>query len=101
MKKYLWLTLAVYWTTVSMSAYTPHELGGSRTTASGAECQEGITCAANFCPLGSKIIYNGKTYLVQDRMAPGYDRNVDLFMESYEQAIQFGRKEAQVQVITP
>ena len=39
MKKYLWVTLAVYWTTVSMSAYTPHELGGSRITASGTECQ--------------------------------------------------------------
>ena len=38
---------AVFWTTVSMSAYTPHETG-SRTTASGARAKEGYTCAANF-----------------------------------------------------
>ena len=49
---------AVFWTTVSMSAYTPHETG-SRTTASGARAKEGYTCAANFVPMGSVIIYEG------------------------------------------
>ncbi len=48
---------AVFWTTVSMSAYTPHETG-SRTTASGARAKEGYTCAANFVPMGSVIIYD-------------------------------------------
>ena len=90
---------AVFWTTVSMSAYTPHETG-SRTTASGAKAKEGYTCAANFVPLGSIIIYNGHKYVVQDRMNPKYNRHVDLFMESYKKAIEFGRKEAKVQVLT-
>ena len=91
---------AVFWLTVSMSAYTPHETG-SRTTASGAKAKEGYTCAANFVPLGSVIIYNGHKYYVQDRMNPRYNRHVDIFMESYKKALQFGRKEAKVQVITP
>ena len=69
---------AVFWTTVSMSAYTPHETG-SRTTASGAKAKEGYTCAANFVPLGSVIIYNGHRYIVQDRMNPKYNRHVDIF----------------------
>ena len=90
---------AVFWTTVSMSAYTPHETG-SRTTASGAKAKEGYTCAANFVPLGSVIIYDGHKYVVQDRMNPKYNRHVDIFMESHEKALQFGRKEAKVQVIT-
>lgn len=90
---------AIFWTTVSMSAYTPHETG-SRTTASGAKAKEGYTCAANFVPLGSVIIYNGHRYYVQDRMNPKYNRHVDIFMESHKKAIEFGRKEAKVQVIT-
>ena len=90
---------AIFWTTVSMSAYTPHETG-SRTTASGAKAKEGYTCAANFVPIGSVIIYDGHKYVVQDRMNPKYNRHVDLFMESHKKAIQFGRKEAKVQVIT-
>lgn len=90
---------AVFWTTVSMSAYTPHETG-SRTTASGAKAKEGYTCAANFVPLGSVIIFEGHKYVVQDRMNPKYNRHVDIFMESHKKALQFGRKEAKVQVIT-
>lgn len=91
---------AVFWTTVSMSAYTPHETG-SRNTASGAKAKEGYTCAANFVPMGSIIIYEGHKYVVQDRMNPRYNRHVDLFMESHKKALQFGRREAKVQVITP
>ena len=90
---------AIFWTTVSMSAYTPHETG-SRTTASGAKAKEGYTCAANFVPLGSVIIYEGHKYVVQDRMNPKYNRHVDIFMESHNKALQFGRKKARVQVIT-
>ena len=90
---------AVFWTTVSMSAYTPHETG-SRNTASGAKAKEGYTCAANFVPIGSVIIYEGHKYVVQDRMNPTHDRHVDLFMESHKKALQFGRREAKVQVIT-
>lgn len=91
---------AVFWTTVSMSAYTPHETG-SRTTTSGARAKEGYTCAANFVPMGSVIIYEGHKYVVQDRMNPKYNRHVDIFMESHKKALQFGRKNAKVQVITP
>lgn len=102
MQKY-WKVLslaAVFWTTVTMSAYTPHETG-TRRTSSGADAVEGYTCAANFVPLGSLIVYNGVTYHVQDRMYPSQSRHVDIFMESHAAALQFGRFQAQVQVITP
>ena len=91
---------AIFWTTVSMSAYTPHETG-SRATASGARAKEGYTCAANFVPIGSVIIYDGHKYYVEDRMHASRNRHVDIFMDSHKKALQFGRKEAKVQVITP
>lgn len=91
---------AVFWTTVTMSAYTPYETG-SRRTASGADAVEGYTCAANFVPIGSLIIYNGVTYHVQDRMNPSHNRHVDIFMESHARALEFGRFQTEVQVITP
>ena len=50
---------------------------------------------------GSLIVYNGVTYHVQDRMHPSQSRHVDIFMESHAAALQFGRFQAQVQVITP
>ena len=93
--------LFVFVTTVSLSAYTPYECGGNRVTASGEECVEGITCASNMFPLYTRIIWNNNTYVVTDRMAPGYNRHVDIFMESHEKAIQFGRKEAEITVILP
>lgn len=75
--------------TVQVSAYTPHELGGSRITASGVECQEGVTCALNGVPLGSVVEWNGQRFTVHDRC--GIDGVLDIFMESHDKAIRFGR----------
>lgn len=99
MKVLGWLLAFV--TTVSLSAYTPYECGGNRVTASGEECIEGITCASNIFPLYTRIIWNNNTYVVTDRMAPQFQRHVDLFMEDYNKAIQFGRREAEIVVILP
>ena len=79
--------------TVQVSAYTPHECGGNRITASGAECQEGVTCALNGVPLGTVIEYQGHHYTVHDRC--GIDGVLDIFMESHHKAIQFGRRHNQ------
>lgn len=93
MKKLCTLMLAMIMT-VQVSAYTPHECGGNRITASGAECQEGVTVAFNGLPLGTVIEYEGHQYVVQDRC--GIDGVVDIFMESYDKAIKFGRRHNQV-----
>jgi 3D (Asp-Asp-Asp) domain-containing protein len=93
MKQICALMLAMIMT-VQVSAYTPHECGGNRITASGAECQEGVTVAFNGLPLGAVIEYEGHQYVVQDRC--GIDGVVDIFMESYDKAIKFGRRHNQV-----
>ena len=75
--------------TVDVTAYTPFE-NGSNICAMGHRCVEGRTVALNGVPLGSKVIYDGNTYIVEDRC--GYNGVLDIFMESYKKAIQFGRK---------
>lgn len=90
MKKYFWLLLtAVITMNVQVSAYTPHECGGN-ISALGKPCVEGRTVALNGVPLGSIVRYRGKHYIVEDRC--GFDNTLDIFMESYEAAIKFGRK---------
>ena len=92
------LTLAaVMW--LSVSAYTPYECGGNHWAASGAWCTEGVTVACNVLPFGTRVKVLGHVYTVQDRMAKNMNRNLDIFMESYNQAIQFGRQELPVEVL--
>jgi 3D (Asp-Asp-Asp) domain-containing protein len=77
---------------MDISAYTPHENHGHRNTASGAIAQEGVTCAMNGVPFGTKVIFRGHEYTVQDRLASHFSHRIDIFMEDYNRAIQFGVK---------
>lgn len=84
--------------TVDVTAYTPHENGGHGICAMGHRCVEGRTVALNDVPLGSTVIYNSHKYIVEDRV--GYNGVLDIFMESYQQAIKFGKKKnVQIEVI--
>lgn len=79
---------------VELTFYTPT---GNR-TASGTIPQEGRTVACNSLPLGTKVLINGNTYIVEDR--GGMANNViDVFVESYDKAIQLGRQKAIVEVL--
>ena len=100
MAKFLSMLFAVMVMTVDITAYTPYECGGNRRTASGATCQEGITCALNGVPFGSKVTWNGNTYTVQDRC--GFNNTLDLFVEDVNRAYQIGRtRNVRIEVITP
>ena len=52
--------------------------------------------ACNFLPFGTVIVIDGKEYVVNDRC--GIDGCIDIFMESYEDAIEFGRQYKEVYV---
>jgi 3D (Asp-Asp-Asp) domain-containing protein len=82
-----------------VTAYTPWENGGNRITASGNECAEGVTYACNDYPLGTKLLINGHVYTVQDRMFYKTHGVIDIFMEDYNRAMQFGRQWLEVVVI--
>lgn len=90
MKKLLIMALLVTMI-VDVTAYTPHENGGHGICAMGHRAVEGRTVALNGVPLGATVIYNGHKYTVEDRV--GHNGVLDIFMEDYRRAIQFGRKQ--------
>lgn len=107
-KKYVYLfLLLVFVQNVTATAYTPYENNGSRLTASGATAVEGVTCAADYIggykiPFGTIIEFpDGQRFIVQDRFGAGHNNRLDVFMESYNRAIQFGRRNFDIKVIIP
>ena len=107
-KKYACLfLLLVFVQNVTATAYTPHENNGRRMTASGVSAVEGITCAADYIggykiPFGTIIEFpDGQRFIVQDRFGAGHNNRLDVFMESYNRAIQFGRRCFDIKVIIP
>lgn len=90
---------------VPMTAYTsrPEETDDTPfITADGSHVRDGIV-AANFLPFGTKIripaLYGDKIFEVHDRMNKRYPYKVDVWMEDYNEAIQFGVRYAQIEIV--
>ena len=84
----------------SVSAYnaTVEQCGKSDgITAMGARCTEGRTVACNDLPLGTLIRIGSNVYRVEDRMASS--GCIDIYMDSYEDAMRFGRKTMEVEIV--
>ncbi len=54
--------------------------------------------ASNDYPLGTIVYINGNPYKVADRMARGIHGVIDIFMDSYHEAVNFGRQYTTVYV---
>ena len=73
-------------------------------THSGSVCANGNypvagrTVACNFLPLGTHVVINGHEYIVEDTGGMG-NNVIDIFVDSYEEAIQNGRHPIEVEVI--
>lgn len=80
--------------TANVSAYT---WSGNR-MANGEYPHVGAA-AADDLPLGTKIKINGKVYVVKDRFGGGYTNRLDIYMNSHQEAINFGRQYLEVEVI--
>lgn len=81
------------WLIAECSAYTPYDCG--TITATGEPVHVGGV-ACNFLPFGTVVIIDGREYIVNDRC--GIESCIDIFMESYEEAIQFGRQHKEVYI---
>lgn len=81
------------WLITECSAYTPYDCG--TITATGETVHVGGV-ACNFLPFGTVVVIDGVEYIVNDRC--GIDGCIDIFMESYEEAIQFGRQYKEVYI---
>jgi len=71
-------------------------------TANGTNVRPGIV-AANFLPFGTMIRlpshFGNQVFVVQDRMNDRYDRRVDIWMESRQQAKQWGLRNIPIEVL--
>lgn len=81
------------WLIAECSAYTPYDCG--TITATGEPVHVGGV-ACNFLLFGTVVIIDGVEYIVNDRC--GIDGCIDIFMESYEDAIQFGRRYKEIYI---
>lgn len=81
------------WLIAECSAYTPYDCG--TITATGETVHVGGV-ACNFLPFGTVVVIDGVEYIVNDRC--GIDGCIDIFMESYEDAIRFGRRYKEVYI---
>jgi 3D (Asp-Asp-Asp) domain-containing protein len=91
--------------TVWVTAYssTPEETDDTPfITASNATVRDGII-AANFLPFGTKVqipeLFGNKVFVVEDRMHPRKTNNVDVWMPTKEDAIQFGVHKTEIAVL--
>ena len=100
------------WTTVTATAYCPckkccgvwaeNRPNGIVYTASGAIAQEGVTIAADWdvYPPGTVLYIEGMGETVQDRGGAIKGLKIDVYFEEHEDALQFGRQEVRIKVIS-
>lgn len=71
-------------------------------TASGSNVRPGVI-AANFLPFGAKVrlpkLFGDQVFIVEDRLSQIHDDRVDIWFPSKEEAINFGQKVSEVEVL--
>ncbi|MCH7493029.1 3D domain-containing protein [Patescibacteria group bacterium] len=90
---------------LNVTAYssTPDQTSGDPfITASGTKVHNG-TIAANFLPIGTKVRFpdhfGTKIFVVEDRMSQRYWEKADIWMETREEAIQWGVQYIRMEII--
>lgn len=70
-------------------------------TASGTTVRHGVI-AANFLPIGTTVkipaLYGDDVFVVEDRMNARYTNRVDIWMETYNEAKQYGVKSIDIEI---
>lgn len=73
-------------------------------TASGGQVRDGVI-AANFLPFGTKVmvpsLFGDKVFIVEDRMHSRKTNNIDIWMQSKKEALEFGITRAEMVVGKP
>lgn len=84
--------------TVTATAYCPCEKCCGKTdgiTATGTKATAGRTIAVdpNVIPYGTELIINGNTYVAEDCGGAIKGNDIDVFFNTHEEALNFGRQE--------
>ena len=86
-----------------VTAYTASadECGGKTDgiTASGEKVKEGVSIATDNLPFYTKVLINGKIYIVHDRFGGDYQNRIDIYVQTKEEAIAFGRQQLKVVIL--
>ena len=89
--------------TMVVTAYCPCRKCCGKTdgiTASGVKAKQGVTVAADTrFPFGTKLEIDGKIYTVQDRGGAIKGNRIDLYFESHQSALNFGRQTKEVTIL--
>ncbi|MFC1687210.1 hypothetical protein ACFL0L_01400 [Patescibacteria group bacterium] len=92
----------VYLTITAYSSTPDQTSGDPFITASGSTVRDGII-AANFLPIGTRVripeYYGDKIFVVEDRMHQRYWYMADIWMESREEAIEWGARYTTLEVL--
>ncbi|MDO8633356.1 MAG: hypothetical protein Q8O97_02300 [bacterium] len=90
------VVITAYSSTVSQTDDTPF------ITASGTQVRDGIV-ATNILPMGTMIkipdLYGDRVFVVEDRMHPRKNYQVDIWFPEYLDALNFGAKYSYIEVL--
>lgn len=81
---------------MEVSAYTSAE--GGNTGAWGKELAVGDV-ASDDLPQGTVVVIEGREYMVNDVFGGGYVGKLDIYMDDYDAAVNFGRRTMKVTVL--
>jgi 3D (Asp-Asp-Asp) domain-containing protein len=85
---------------VTAYSSSPDETWGDPfTTSSGRPVFDGLVACPRALPFGTKVRIETRTYLCYDRLHPKYDHRFDIWMSTKDDALTFGKRQLQVEVI--
>ena len=91
-----------YMTTSAYNSLAAQTDSSPYSTAIGSMTRDGVV-ATNYFPIGTIIripdVYGDKEFRVEDRMNRRYFKTVDIWMEDYSAARQFGRRYLKVEIV--
>ena len=67
-------------------------------TASGLVATPDLTIASDHLPFGTRVEIGEQIYIVQDRLGGSHTNRIDIFMDSIEDAMKFGKQNLIVSV---
>jgi 3D (Asp-Asp-Asp) domain-containing protein len=70
-------------------------------TASGVKAKANHTIAVDkrIIPLGTKVLINGKQYVAEDTGSAIVGKRIDIYFDSHEQALKWGRQQIEIEVL--
>ncbi len=89
----------VGWRTVTCYSSTPDQTDDTPfITATGNYVKDGII-ATNEFPFGTKLLIDGKIYIVDDRTNSRYKYRIDIWKPSRSEALECGKKDMEVWIV--